>query len=271
MTLSIAWVRDVGEVQELVLATDSRLRSPFTWDCCPKILPLPRNDCAVCFAGATHFAYPIMLQLQHTLRLHPKSLSRATDLYDFKGHILEVINGMRQSMHDLPSAREAVGEDETFFILAGYSWRKGDFAIWTLHYDAHIRAFTFRPASPWRGVDGYRMTAIVGDAVEEAKARLVETLRQSGKLTAGGLDMEPLAVLRDIIRDKVHAAIGGPPQVVKIYRHMNCTPFGVYWPDRVSKQISVLGRPLLAYEEPNCGVLDPDTFDVISAERARAG
>jgi hypothetical protein len=211
-----------------------------------------------------------MLQMHHTLRLHPKSLSRATDLYDFKGHILEVINGMRQFMHDLPSARDAIGEDETFFILAGYSWRKSEFAIWTLLYDSRIGAFTFRPSSAWRGVDGYRMTALVGDGIEEAKSRLVDHLRRAGKLTVGGLDMEPLAVLRDMIRDGANPAIGGPPQLVKIYRHMNCTPFGVYWPDRRSKQVTVLGRPLLDYEKPNCGVLDPDSFEIVAAEDARA-
>jgi hypothetical protein len=41
---------------------------------------------------------------------------------------------------------------------------------------------------------------------------------------------------------------------------MNTQPFGIYWPDRASGQISVLGRPLLAYELPNTGVLDPDTI-----------
>jgi len=96
-------------------------------------------------------------------------------------------------------------------------------------------------------------------------------LRESGKLTSGGLDMEPLAVLRDMIRSEEYNSIGGPPQVVKVYRHMTCSPFGVYWPDRHSGQISVLGRPLLNYERPNLGVLDPDTFEVVDASEARVG
>ena len=44
MTLVAAWVRSVGTTQELVLATDSRLTGGHTWDCCPKILSLPRGD-----------------------------------------------------------------------------------------------------------------------------------------------------------------------------------------------------------------------------------
>lgn len=266
----MAWVRDVGGVQELVIATDSRLRSPITWDCCPKILGLARNDSALCFAGATYLAYPMMLQLQNMVRMHPKSLSRAADLYDVKGRFLEVMNAMRSEMSDLPSDPEGAGEHLTFFILAGYSWRRAEFAIWTLHFDRSIDAFTFRPASPWSGVGGYRLTAIVGDCVPEAKTRLANMLRANGKLTGGGLDMEPLAVLRDMIREGIDDAIGGPPQVMKVYRHMNVTPFGVFWPDRASDRVTVLGRPLLDYEEPNGGVLDPDTFAIENVGSALA-
>jgi hypothetical protein len=70
--------------------------------------------------------------------------------------------------------------------------------------------------------------------------------------------MEPFEVLRDMIRDRVDLAIGGPPQVLKVYRYLNYAPFGVYWPDRDSGRISVLGRPLLDYEECPFGVIDPD-------------
>jgi len=58
MTLSLAWIRSVGNVQELVMATDSRLRRGRAWDVAPKILTLPRTDCAICFAGDTDDAYP---------------------------------------------------------------------------------------------------------------------------------------------------------------------------------------------------------------------
>jgi hypothetical protein len=70
--------------------------------------------------------------------------------------------------------------------------------------------------------------------------------------------MEPFEVLRDIIRSEKFPSVGGSPQVVKIYEHMNTVPFGVYWPDRASGQISVLGRPLMAYEKVGYSVIDPD-------------
>jgi len=190
-------------------------------------------------------------------------LSRATDIHDLKGYLLEVVNGMREYMYDLPSYPEAVGEESTFFLLAGYSWRRSRFVIWTLHFDRSIQAFTFRRANWWRGGDPTKKLAMVGDAVDEAKTRLVEILRHSGRLKAGGFDLEPLAALRDIIREGKHDSVGGPPQVVKIYRHMNVTPFGVYWPNRASNQMTMLGRPLLHYEASFFPMLDPDTLGVV--------
>src|SRR5471032_3703856 len=41
----------------------SRLRFGCAWDCSPKIFPLSRGDCAICFAGNTMYAYPIMEQI----------------------------------------------------------------------------------------------------------------------------------------------------------------------------------------------------------------
>jgi hypothetical protein len=263
VTLSLAWIRTVGDIAELVVATDSRLRSPFTWDCCPKILPLARGDAAICFAGETYLAYPIMLQLQSALRMHPKSLTRSTDIYDLKGYFLEVINGMRDWMFELPSDPDAAGQESTFFLLAGFSWRRSEFAIWTLSYAKDIKAFTFHPARWWRGEDQAKKLTLVGDGVDDAKERLVRILRSKNKLTSGGFDLEPLAVLRDIIRDGEHPSIGGAPQLVKIYRHMNVTPFGMFWPDRKSEQKTLLGRPMLAYETSAFPMLDPDTLEVV--------
>jgi hypothetical protein len=177
---------------------------------------------------------------------------------------------MRREMSDFPSSREEVGEDVTFFVLAGYSWRESAFAIWTLHHQKDIAAFTFREAASWRGVDGHRRLVVVGDSVIEARSRLESLLAGRGKRAAGGFDMEPLEVLIGMIRQGVDRSIGGPPQVLKIYRHMNTQPFGVYWPNRESRGIAVLGRPLLEYEQPNTGVIDPDTMELVSRSDARA-
>lgn len=262
MTLSIAWVRKVKNCEELVVATDSRLRGGYAWDSCPKIIALPRSDSVICFAGSTQDAYPLMLQMRLAIEMHPPSRDRAMDIIDMKGHTLRVFNYMRNFIHDLPRGEDEPQEPEVVFLLGGYSWRKKAFLIWWLYYDRGIRKFTFRPAKLWRGVSGQKKIAFIGDGVSEAKARLKRLLAERNRLIEGGFDMEPFEVLRDIIRENVSPLIGGPPQLVKVYQHMNCVPHGVYWPDKNSGTITVLGRPLLDYETTILPVLDPDTMKV---------
>ncbi len=271
VTLSVAWIRRHGTVAELVVATDSRLRSALIWDCGPKIVPLPRTDALVCFAGETIFAYPMLLQLQNAVAMHYVSRSRRMDLYDFKGYTLQFLNALRSRIREdgIPGAE--IGADTIFFLLAGYSWRRTHFALWTLHYDPHIEQFTYRPAARWRGKNKQKRVAWIGDDVDTAKERLAALLKERGKIDQGGFDMEPFEVLRDIIRSDVSPSIGGPPQVAKIYRHMNVIPFGVYWPNRQDGRPTVLGRELLHFERPEYGFIDPDTLEVTSLINAPAG
>lgn len=72
--------------------------------------------------------------------------------------------------------------------------------------------------------------------------------------------MEPFEVLRDIIRSKNYPSVGGPIQIVKIHEHANAVPVGVLWPDKAGS-VSLLGRPLMAYEKIPWGVIDPDVPD----------
>ncbi len=147
MTISIAWVRTLRNVSELVPATDSRLSFGCRWDCCPKLIALPRGDAAMCFAGNTMYAYPVMLQAIAAVSQHPKLLSRGKDLDDLKGHLVRVLNGMVSLVHDLPVGGD--DDPDTTFLLGGWSWKHSRFKVWLLHYDASIKKFTFRPTSRW--------------------------------------------------------------------------------------------------------------------------
>lgn len=260
MTLSIAWVRSVGETHELVMASDSRLRMGCAWDCCPKILTLPRSDAAISFAGHTYDAYPLMLQMANAIASFPQSRSRAMDLCDMKGHTVRVFNHMRDQIHDLPKGQNQPETPDALFLLAGYSWQKERFCIWLLHFDARTKKFTYRPTRGWRGVKGHKLISLTGENADEAKQRIIDLLRKRKRLTVGGFDMEPFEVLRDMIRDGTYPMIGGPPQMLKIYRHMNVRPYAIFWPNRESMRISLLGRPLLKYEVIEHLVLDPDTL-----------
>lgn len=265
MTLGISWVRVAGGVRELIVASDSRLSGGQFWDANPKIMLLPRSDAVISFAGHTGDAYPLMLQAYNSILMYPPAQNRAMDLGHLKGHLNRVFDHSRKFISNLPRGQVAPDEPEAKFALSGYSWRSKKFHVWTLHFDRSIGRFTFKPASTWaaQAEDAYKLICYIGDAdpVADAKERLVSLLRARGKLRSGSLDMEPFEVLRDIIREGAFGSVGGPIQLVKIYEHANAVPVGVYWPDRASGSISVLGRPLMNYETMRWGVIDPDQPD----------
>ena len=145
MTLAIAWVRTVSKARELVIASDSGLRWGRAWDCCPKIIPLPRLDSAICFSGDTMYAYPMMIQVVNAVTMHPKTLSRATDITDLNGHLVRVLNEMHDQIHDLPKGATD-DKPEVLFLLAVYSWRLGDFRIWEYSFARNERRFSARRA-----------------------------------------------------------------------------------------------------------------------------
>ena len=259
MTLAAAWVREAGAHEELVIATDSRLRGGYAWDCAPKILPLPRSDSAIYFAGSTDFAYPMMLQMANAISMFPASRNRGLDIHHMKGHTLRLFNSLLEKFSDFPGKTDKPDDPDTVFLLGGYSWEKKRFAIWTLHFNSHDEKFTFRPAKPWKGQKGgKKLMTFAGNHVDEAKERLIRILRKKQKLTVSGFDYEPFEVLRDMARDKKYPQIGGAPQMVKIYEYLNTVTAGIYWPDRQSEKISVLGRDLLDYEKCSFPVFDPD-------------
>jgi hypothetical protein len=258
MTISLAWVRKVGAVNELVAASDSRLSFGCRWDCCPKVIALPRGDSALCFAGNTMYAYPVMLQAIAAISQHPRLLSRGMDLEELKGYLLRVLNSMVSLIHDLPHGVE--NAPDTTFLLGGWSWRRNRFKVWLLHYDASIKKFNFRPTGRWRSLNKEKELAFTGDYKSEYKERLVALLRKKNKLQGGGFDMEPLEVLRDMLRDSTFDLIGGAPQVIKVYRYSSCKPFAVFWPTKTAATVNLLGRPLLDYEQSGHIVLDTDTM-----------
>ena len=261
MTISLAWVRRVRAVEELVLASDSRLAFGCRWDCCPKVFALPRGDSAICFAGDTMYAYPVILQTIAAVSQHPRTLARGVDIDDLKGHILRVLNRMVSLIHDLP--RGSNKEPGTTFLFGGWSWKHSSFKVWLLHYDAHIRKSTFRPTRRWTGLNSDKLLAFTGDYGDEYKQRLITLLRRKNNLDRGGFDMEPLEVLRDMLRDSSFDLIGGGPQVMKIYKYCNYQPYGIFGPNKESATISLLGRPLLDYEQSTYLVLDTDTMKTV--------
>ena len=75
------------------------------------------------------------------------------------------------------------------------------------------------------------------------------------------LDMQPLEVVRRMLRSQQYTTIGGPPQVVKVYKHMQAEAFVVPWEfeDGADAVRTLLGRPLLDYEALDAPAIDLDS------------
>ncbi|MBF9138618.1 MULTISPECIES: hypothetical protein [unclassified Stenotrophomonas] len=283
MTLSMAWIRSAGAQQELVFCSDSRLRWAGAWDACQKIFPLSRGDCAISFAGDTKFAYPFIHAAINAIELHRGSSRRQIDLFEAKSVLLNAINAMLSELREFCAGQDRFEEPDLRLIFGGYSWKKKRFALWKFHFNNGEREFRSAEISGWDGLGKNRTIVVLGDpnaspstmrraartnesAVEPhedieaiAKRSLVDILDSRGLRDASGLNLEPLEVLRNLIRSNSSPYIGGAPQVVKVYQHMNVQPFGIKWPD-ASGRVAVLGRILPVGEKLHVPVLDPETL-----------
>lgn len=268
MTLCAAWVRTVGNVQELLFASDSRLSGGEQWDGCPKMLPLPRRDCLVAFAGSTLRSYPLMLQLYASIDSFPASRRRVLDFDEMKGHAVRVFNFMLGKVqHEVSGAKvEFIRElSDTSFLLLGYSWRKKRFRIVEVRFDSSSHQYRSHSFSVRR-----RTCIFIGDKdvsrdvdlPKTANERLNEKLLSVGKLPAGTLDFEPFDVVRDMILDDKFRTVGGPIQFAKVYAHLNTQTFAVYWPSERSGRLTIAGRDTLHYEKPDWPRIDAMTHEL---------
>lgn len=110
MTIGIAWVGARHDGREhLFFASDSRVRGGHHFDASPKILTLPRSDCAICFAGETAAAYPLMLQVAQAIAAHEPARQRSLDISKVKVHILRVLSDLIDRFKELTRTLHAAG------------------------------------------------------------------------------------------------------------------------------------------------------------------
>jgi len=248
MTIGLAWVGKRKDGREhLYLASDSRVTGGQRLDACPKILTLPRSDCAICFAGETAASYPMMIQLAHAIAAHEPARERNLDIARVKSHLLRVFTDLVERVRDavLPFAKE-----DAQFLFAGYSWLQKEFRIWTIHYVEDKKRFEAREALTFHR--RLSKAAFIGDWSKAFRSRLVK------KLNAGGppVYLEPLQLLSEVLEStKLSDTIGGPPQLVRITQHMNTRPLCVRW----NEEDTLFGRPLFDYENTDYWIVDPNT------------
>jgi len=266
MTIAAAWVRRINNCEELIFTSDSRLSGGRNIDCCQKILSLPRSDSAICFAGGSQFAYPLMQQAITSIISYGRAKDRSLDLFDFKGHLLKVFNNL---LPNVSSSLKEMEVPDASFIFGGYSWQSKVFELWTVKFDKNARSFVAVPANRWTRSNV--PIAFAGDMWKTARDRLIQVLRDRHGIFPNsdvefGFDWEPFEVVRDLLREEAQkeanslyqSTIGGAPQIVKIYQHMNCRLLGVYWPSRDDDRVCIAGREILPYERPDIWILDPD-------------
>lgn len=265
MTVAVGWIRKMEKTEELIIAADSRLCGGYRWDSCPKILTLPRNDVAIAFAGETGYAYPLMMQAYFASKETHQAMDRAIDIVKFNGFLLSQINAMQAEVYS-KADKDDINENE--FIVGGYSWMEQEFRLWRYRYSNHLHKFE-KQEFEYSFQNRFGKIIFAGDAKKLLEKELVGILHNKygidySAYDGKGFDMEPFEALVSILRKTTpEATIGGPPQLVKIYRHMNCKPLGVYWPkkelENILKNRTLLGRKLFDTEQCDFSFIDPDT------------
>ncbi|WP_042722153.1 hypothetical protein [Flavobacterium sp. B17] len=128
------------------------------------------------------------------------------------------------------------------------------------YFDKNIKRFVGSEVRTWRGIKTSRIVSFIGDYHLEFRNRLIGLMQKRKKFISGYFDMEPFEVLRDMIREDQFNAIGGAPQLLKVYEHMNRIPIAVKWAINQEQLTTLLGRPLQTHEISNYPTIDPDTL-----------
>lgn len=246
MTVALAWIATRSDGREhLYVASDSRVRGGGHMDACPKIITLPRSDAVLAFAGSTTSAYPLMLQVANSIAAHRPARDRTMDICQLKGHLVHVCTDLIGRFIDVAAPFD---EREVQFLLAGFSWLTGDFQVWTIEFNAKKKRFIERAARTFH--PRLRKAAFIGDRATDLRGQLARMLAPEGP----PVSLEPLGVLAEMLLAAGKAdTIGGPPQVVRVAKHMNTRCFVVRWQGKPT----IFGRPLFPYESVDYWVLDP--------------
>ncbi|MBB5143938.1 hypothetical protein [Desulfovibrio intestinalis] len=268
MTLVSAWYSRSEQVSNsLMIASDSCLSYGERWTCCPKIFPLNRNDSAICFAGSTFFAFPIILQVINMINMHEKIMSRAEDICDLQSFIIDLLNSMMEKRSFFSTNGKQ--DPDVRFLFAGYSWKHSAFYAWIYEYkdDKFSKRLVIdssvRSSKRFAFIGDVDREVTTEDIPREAQIDLLKRLKKAGKKPKE-MTMEPFDVIRSYINNKEKTTIAGKIQFVKINRHMNVQPFNIISVVDGKQEMSLFGRDLLAHEKNRYLALHEETKDVYS-------
>jgi hypothetical protein len=211
----------------------------------------------------------LFVQVSVALDNHLRTSSRALDVTSLTGFIEKMLNNMIDAWK-LPAAEKADDLAGTNILFVGWSWRYARAHIGIFKLEANGR-FKFHRAGvklphPWRAgskADLFFLGDYKAEYFEKLKAILQRRFpapptKQNGKIVLQW-DYEPVEALQALLRqpDIGNArAIGGAPQVVKIYPFARTLPLVV----RTGRSDHfLLGRRLFSWEVTEYPILDLST------------
>jgi hypothetical protein len=263
LTITLAWVRQNKNTRELLIASDSRLRSRGAIDQTQKIFRLERADCCLGFCGDAQVAYPLFIQVGSALNNFIKTRTRAADVTDVVNNVRGVLNNLIDSW-DLSGQEKLEELKHTQILFSGRSWKFERFDIGIFKYKNN--AFEFhhqkeRLPYPWR--EERRSLVFLGDYKQEYMQYLVTVLekrfgvQQKTKPRYFSFNYEPVEALNLMLREnatsKKFTSIGGAPQMLKIYAYGNDLPVVI----RTKPNAHYLfGRLLFDWEKTAFPILD---------------
>lgn len=258
MTLCISWIRKTSDSEELIFATDSCLSGGERWNSGVKLFQLPRTDCLISFSGFTGRTYPLILNLINSLKYDKYVLNQNHDITQLLEYVTELFTEIIKTVTPRhgTTLEEDLRESPFDFLFGGWSWRQNSLKLWRIFYSFDSEGFVFE--------ENYEriVFSMIGDKLDEARNKLQDEMIKNNRIMAGFLDMEPLKVLVEIIRDSGIDIISGPVQFAKIYPPGVTEVFGVYYPSAMNGTKTFLGRDVSNTNNPSVRFLDPDTGTV---------
>jgi hypothetical protein len=260
MTLLTAFIRSVGKLEELVIASDSRLSgNGQRTDHAQKVFTLPRTDALFAFAGDTQYAYPLMMQMRAAIEASEFSSERRLPLGFLLADTLRVFQQSYDAIHGFPAGYTSpMDPPDNFFLIGGYDWETSRFKAWTLKYSPADGAFRYDKSIS----STTHKYVFVGDDPEAVRTARQITQKAFGTKSATRVkvDMEPYHALSEIAADEKYPTVGGVPQLGKVYRHLNSQLFLVR-SSAGGGDGDVLnhfaGRPVRDLERSSLPVFDP--------------
>lgn len=267
MTLCTAYIRQAGDTEELVFATDSCLTGGEKWKHGVKLFELPRKDCLLCFTGSTIRAYPLVLNLVSSIHLDNYLQSPSATLEEVLEFISELFTNLVMTITEVDKKYIHQERGAARFLFGGWDWQKGRFRIWRLHYSEGVEGFIFDELN----ADNAKMRfyEFIGEAdgvdIEEDARKAFKKMVYDEDKQDDPIDMEPLKILRDISLNKDIREVDGSLQIAKIYKSNRTEFFGIYWESSKGKPC-FQGREYNEVNKPLIRYFDPDTFEIIESD-----